>query len=325
MKVFVLFSTVLVLFFACEEKQEKAIQTNKIEHVNPFLFNLQNMWNDFEQRVSFPNWFNDSIIQSRQIKAIHRTIFEQPTSKNENNYPDSIYLKEKISYYFYPNGHIRTLSITSFVEGEKLGTATFNYLNDKDHNGYAYPHLNDSFSMNSERINNHYKIDTMLFMHKDYLRFVEKTTGNHLYVVLNSKKLDALMIDSILKPNFSDWLIQGNPSKATKIYKLKNKVNQLQVRNFSYFQNNKQLKSYVREHFPFETRRSLILSNNTCIGFIDSTFSNSSFLFKCVYDFNGKDLITPEKVTIQKTNHEASGPWETIEYYNYEKQPQTNR
>jgi hypothetical protein len=310
------------LFFSCQEKQEKQLPIIKYEIEKPTVFNLQNMWNDFEKRVSFPNWFNDSIIQSRQISAIHRTIYEKPQSLKFDLDQDSVYLKEKISYYFYPNGHIKTLSITSYMEGEKIGTATFNYQNLKNRFGYNYAVLNDTSSLNPKLLKSHYQIDSLYFMHPDYLSFMEKTSGNHLFVVLNTKKLDALMIDSILKPSFNDWIIQGNPRYPAKKYRIKNKVNQLGTTSFSYFKGNNQLMSSVKEHFPFETRRSLITRAKYCSGFIDSTFTNGSFLYKCVYTFSGHDIHIPEKVIIQKSDHDTKGTWETIEFYNYEKQSQ---
>ncbi len=308
--------------FSCQEKQERQITVPKNEIAQPIVFQIQNLWNDFEKRISFPNWFHDSIIQSKQITAIHRAIYEKPQAVKYELVPDSVYLKEKISYYFYPNGHIQRLSISSFVEGEKIGTATFNYQNIKNGYGYNYALLSDSFSINPQLLKSHFQIDTLYFMHPDYLNFMEKVTGNHLFVVLNSKKIDALMIDSLFKPSFSDWILQGNPRYPSKMYRLKNKVNQLQTSTFIYFKGNNQLMSSVREHFPFETRRSLLINAKHCAGFIDSTFTNGSFLYKCSYNFSGHDLNTPEKITIQKSNHESKGTWETIEFYNYEKQPQ---
>jgi hypothetical protein len=320
--------TVYVIFllsficFSCQEKQEKQRAVSKNEIAQPIVFNIENMWTDFEKRVSFPNWYNDSIIRSRQISAIHRSIYENPQSVRYDAYPDSVYLKEKISYYFYPNGHIQCISITSYVEGEKIGTVTFNYQNLKDKYGYNYAILSDTFSINSQLLNNHFQIDTLCFMHPDYLNFVEKVTGNHLFVVLNNKKIDALMIDSLFKPSFSDWIIQGNPRNPSKMYRLKNKVNQLQTSTYTYFKRNNQLMSSVKEHFPFETRRSLLINAKNCVGFIDSTFTNGSFLYKNSFTFGGVDLNTPEKITIKKSTHEILGTWETIEFYNYEKQPQ---
>ena len=40
-----------------------------------------------------------------------------------------------------------------------------------------------------------------------------------------------------------------------------------------------------------------------------------------LYNFS-INLNTPEKITIKKSTHEILGTWETIEFYNYEKQPQ---
>lgn len=319
MKSRILFFLLFQVLLSCKENKEKQVIPKENEFFKPFVFNLQNMWTDLEERVSFPNWFNDSIIQSQQIGAIHRSIYEKPASLKDENYPDSIYLKEKISYYFYPNGHIKCLSITSYVEGEKIGTATFNYGNTKDKFGYNFANLSDSFSINSKLLQNHFQIDSLLYSHADYLNFVENESENHLYVVLNNKNIDALMIDSILKPNFSDWIMQGNPRKPAKLYRLKNKVNQLQVRNFSYSEHNNQFSSSVKEHFPFETRRMLSFKNNCCFGFSDSVYSNSQFLYHTKYNFYGTDLIVPEKVVISKSNHESTLTWETIEYYKYEK------
>jgi hypothetical protein len=320
-KSIILFFLLFVAFLSCKENQEKQVTQTENESFKPFVFNLQNMWTDFEQRVSFPNWFNDSILQSQKIGAIHRSIYEKPTASKDDNYPDSIYLKEKISYYFYPNGHIKFLSITSFVEGEKIGTATFSYQNIKDKFGYNFANLSDSFSVNPQLLQSHFQVDSLIYRHADYLNFMEKSSGNHLFVVLNNKKLDALMIDSIMKPNFTDWMMLGNPRKPTKLYRLKNKVNQLQVRNFSYSVHNNQFLFSVREHFPFETRRKLIINQNTCNGFIDSTFSNGSFLQQTKYIFKGKAYF-PEIVNITKSYHESKPAWETIEYYIYEKQLQ---
>jgi hypothetical protein len=311
-------SLVLIFFSSCKEQEEKKVQKSKNESFKPFVFNLQNMWTDFEKHVSFPNWFNDSIITSRKIGAIHRNIYEKPATIKGKNLPDSIYLKEKISYYFYPNGHIKCVSITSFVEGEKIGTATFNYENFKDKFGYNFAILSDTFSLNPGLLQNHYQIDTLLVKHSDYLNFMEKISGNHLYVVLNNKKLDAFMIDSILRPNFSDWIMQGNPRKPSSLYRLKNKVNQLQLRNFSYNEHNNQFFSGVTEHFPFETRRDLSIKDKMCYGFSDRIYSNEKFLFETKYIFFGSNLVLPDKVIISKSNSASNTTWETVEYYKYE-------
>ncbi len=310
---------VLIFFSSCKEQEEKKVQKSKNESFIPFVFNLQNMWTDFEKRVSFPNWFNDSIITSRKIDIIHRNIYEKPAVIKGENLPDSIYLKEKISYYFYPNGHIKCVSITSYVEGEKIGAVTFNYENIKDKFGYNFASLSDSFSLNPRLLQNHYQIDSLLQIHPDYLNFMENLSGNHLYVVLNNKKLDALKIDKIIKPTLSDWIMQGNPRKPSSFYRIKNRVNKLQVRSFSYSEHNNQFSSGVTEHFPFETRRALLTKNNICHGFIDSIFSNNKYLFQTKYIFFGDDIIVPEKVIISKSEHKSNSNWETIEYYSYEK------
>ena len=114
MRVFIrTFVGCIAVFFllGCGEKKQDVIADNEPQWINQWINPL--FYNDvFESEISFPLWFNDSLVRSHRIQKITKRIFPlQFQDSVTQHFTQNAMPKEKIEYYFSERGEIERIAI----------------------------------------------------------------------------------------------------------------------------------------------------------------------------------------------------------------------
>ena len=130
------FSLFVVFVISCSnEKNEKIILKG---HSKSSIFNLNTLLTDEENDVSFPIWFNDSIIKSKRLFKITRKTFllngrkENPFKTISGAVP-----REMREYYFSNQGVIIQLNVHYYYDDREIGSILFSYTGEQDAFGFS--------------------------------------------------------------------------------------------------------------------------------------------------------------------------------------------
>lgn len=321
---FVYLLALVALFFSACSRTDKRIQKNSSEKGTPFLFNMNIMFTDEEKFVSFPLWFNDSLVSKYRIKKMTRSLYfiELEDSLDINNLKSDI-PREKREYWFYDNGQLKELNFSFFYDDEQIGNFSFIYKSLKDNYGFAdIIELKDSMHVEStedENVDFPYIIHQRVKQTEKFLAYQEVESGNYLYYMLNKKYWGPLSVDTILKPTRNDIIVLGKPMAPVKQYNVINKVNEKNVQEFNYNLISKRIETIIKRESPFENKRTVMYDQKGfCNGYIDSTFSGKLFLTRIVTEIKLDKLNRPIKVIHRKENQQDKTARLAIELITYE-------
>lgn len=270
-----------------------------------------------ENYVSFPVWFQDSLVMKNHISKLNRSIF---ISDNQN---DEFLFRENRTYLFAENGQLRDFNVIYYYDNQLIGKVHFNYPGWKDYYGYNQP-VRITDSLDAEAADQF--PETPFIIHKKksyrkkYLSYENPVAGNKLFYLINSHFQGPLSVDSILHPDVADQLVLGTPAFPWKKYRVINKVKELDVREYFYQQKSGAIVKIKTLDEPFEIRRTFNYNQQgTCNGFIDSTFSGRKYLTRSVgkFYFNPKTGLPIRLITSQQNQQGQTGQV-TIEKYTYE-------
>lgn len=307
------------IFQSCTEEKKKARLKKSAIH-QPFLINMQHYFSENEKNVSFPVWFNDSVIKKQAIKSITRKIYLN--YKNEDS-QDEV-LKEYYKYNFNKDGELLSFEIFNYYEGIQVGHTIFNYLGEKDEWGFApVERLNDNPNPDEEQTT--YPIYNKGEYADRYLVYNNVETGNYLFYLLLEENWRPLTVDSIFQPTPDDRIIFGSPFRPVKKYYVQNIVNEFDLINLKYKKNSDYLLRTEFENYPFNYSRTIHYNKKGfCSGYIDSTFSATKFLTRRIARFKLNNENLPVLLT-HKTqaegNRAVDKQTEVFEYEFYETQP----
>lgn len=291
-------------FVGCSEvtPREKRAKTAEIK---PFIFKTNYFLSGQELQLSFPNWFNDSIVKEKKVRSIvHRTFTKGSEDMDE--------LKESKRFSFDENGQLTSMHRKRYYENFVIENVVFKYTKSKDFAGYVALEIIDSLHLEEESEYEYYVKESY---HPKYLTYTNSNSGDHLYCVLDSKLCGIVAVDSLFHPTPQDEIVYGIPSRRNKQFKIEDLVKETQVVDYVYFKKSKELQRMKRDNYPFYiTKDVLVNSEGKCIGFVDSTFSGKNYLNKSLRKFQfAKGLPT-------RMSHQGmrTGIYETFEYTYYE-------
>jgi len=311
------------LLSSCSEGP-KTVDNEKTTDPKPFLFRMNAVFTDSEKYLSFPVWFNDSIIAQNKITKITRSLFfVEVEDSNETIDVLKDIPREKTEYWFYPNGQISKLKVTYYYDDEEIGNVSFIYKTLKDRNGFATVLRSDDqlqyLDMEDTEMDFPFKIHQLDKKTKKYLAYQDDETGDYLFFMLNKKYWGPLSVDSILNPMPKDIIILGSPFYPVKQYRVRNKVNEMDVQEITYYPNGKSVNTIIRHEYPFERRRSVQYDQKgICTGYIDSTFSGKLFLTRTLNDMTLDKSNKPTRITHKKENQLDKTARISIELLTYE-------
>ncbi|MBL4861781.1 MAG: hypothetical protein JKY09_02030 [Crocinitomicaceae bacterium] len=299
-----------MFFVACNGKKTHEKKLKKLPQQR-FLINMEHYFSDAEFEASFPVWFDDSVVRQHRIKRITRRAL--PSKANENSLP-----KEIKEYEFDESGELVKMRVSQYYENMIVGDVTFNYVDIKDEMGYALVEIDDEKSLVEESGLYNYKLYKKEKYTEKYLVYLNETTGNYLFYMLNEKNWGSLSVDSILQPTPEDIIVFGNPLHPIKKYQVYNTVNESNVVNMEYMKNGDRILNISFEKYPFYTKRYITYDKNGyCAGYVDSTFSVERYLTRKVSSFSSDKNHLPLVLT-HKKGQEGTEQFEKFEYAYYD-------
>ncbi len=287
----VLLTTVLLIVLACGGNSRKASREKDERLLDPPLLNLSCLYGDGEQNMSFPMWFNDSVIRARGIMEIKRTVFDE--SMTDSLEVEQILPKKEYVYTFGEDGKVRQLNIRNFYDNRMISSVSVQFARHDVRTGFAVTRFNDQLDYDHTEFpfQQYEEVKTS----DNWSCFQESRTMDLLYMIHNEDYWKPLTIDTLCYPDKDDLLILGTYGRPQKKYKVDNIVEEREVRN--YFYENKVLTRVEWSEDPFTVSRSVRFDpNGVCVGFVDSTFSLGDYVSAVNYRFDLKQSL-PSTVT----------------------------
>ena len=279
-----------ILLSACSEEKRQFFRRGK-KLSNDFVFEMQHFFSESEDNMSFPVWFDDSLIRENHIKSIDRKIYNL-NGKAE----DLASLKVEKHYEFTEDGEITSIQICEYYEGQKVSDVTFSYSGVRDVHGFQKVKMNVTNESNEDLAG--YQFYDMEQTATNFLAYVNADNGNYLFFLPNEKHWGALSVDSILGPTDQDFIVYGTPKRPSKRYHVVNRVNEFDVKTIDYAKKTNNPRQIEFEQEPFDYKRNINYNKKgDCIGFVDSTFSMERYLMRRYSKFTMEKNQLPSRVT----------------------------
>jgi hypothetical protein len=325
----------LILLTGCvTEAKKQARGTNKKYKTDLIRYN--ELFTDGNNNLSFPLWFNDTLIQQRHIRKIVRNIYPKINKDSTGQDESSYYLpRESREYFFLKTGKIEKLLIRTYYDDQEVGVKTYAYNSGIDDFGFSQVEeqnqskyennpieREDIYTKENTREMNFITYDKVEYSDR-YLVYRDRETGDYLFYMLDHKSWGPVSVDSILKPTPLDLIVLGTPMLPVKKYYVLNKVHESKVKLYTYHKRYRQfIERFVQQDYPFENKRTFNYSiSGICSGFTDSTFSDGLFLTRMSSKFIRKESGEVAKIMHRKENMTSqfgSFYMETFEYLYFE-------
>lgn len=323
----------LLLLAACSQKEDIQIKLLK-GHSKSSIFNLNTLLTDEENDVSFPIWFNDSIIKSKRLFKITRKTFllngrkENPFKTISGAVP-----REMREYYFSNQGVIIQLNVHYYYDDREIGSILFSYTGEQDAFGFSQVKRKTIVTKTAKRISETHELfdpeerELDFKMHvkrkgsRKYLAYQDMETGDFVYYMLKPKYWGVLSIDSILKPNPRDIVAWGTPEFPSKRYQVTNKVNEHNVKEFIYDSGQPDVLSYwIKKVYPFDYKRTFSYNKKgVCNAYTDSTFAAGEYVTRMISTIHLNKKNQPIYMLHEKENPSNEKEYFSIETFEYEK------
>ena len=297
--------------------QKKKVRSKRVEIVSDLIHPLY-FQEEISSLINFPFWFNDSLIAQRKIQQLTITSFKgiiSDTSVYSPESEDETFPKRTLTYTFNQSGRLIQLQITDFSEGIVISNQSFRFsksgaLNyceaiQKDN---LYGVENKAFTYDPNKLSD------------GYASFVASNDLDLIHFILNNKYYGPLSVDSIASPLPNDWVILGSPDRPEKRYKVRNKVKETSISNYTYYNSNFP-KLITNEDYPFFKKRYFNYEKGHFNGYIDSTFIDETFVtsVKSLIYYDDKRL--PVKIIHKKEHAEGVTNYQTHEVFSYSYYP----
>lgn len=305
---YLLVITTFLLLLSCAENKSKQKATERYIENNPTLLNFNVFDSELEDEISFPVWFNDSLIVSNNIKKITRSYhyLEEGTDDEE--------IKYRKTYEYDKKGFLMMLSIEEFYEGTLINSISFVYKSTPDEYGYTEV----AVKKGSIDPNDHYQIFKKHY-EENYLKYTSKDESEVKYYIFEERFWRTIAADSLLHPNEDDEMNFGRPGLINKRFKLKNKVEESEVTRIQYANNGISPSHMTRENYPFYTKRLFNYGeSDKCTGYVDSLFTGDHFLNAIRTSVLYQNGVLPATIYHRHLNISGDLIYTETEKFNYE-------
>lgn len=285
------FFLTLIVLFSCSEEMKNNFRKRDNRVLEPNVLNLSFLYSEGEKIISFPLWFNDSIIRERGIRSINRTFYYELNDSSDTEIEMNSTPEKKITYSFDKNGTPKEIQIGNFYDNRLISTIKGIYSDFESEIGYAKVKLSETLRTEDFPYHEFRQVSSS----KDLTIFENIATQTKLLVIPDKKHWKPLIIDTLCSPNKNDLIVWGSLRHPKKIYQVDNLVEESNVRDFTY-------KDGILKHIewtddPFKIHRTFQFDKQgLCTGFVDSTFSMGDFVASAHYLFELKDRL-PVSVT----------------------------
>lgn len=295
------------ILYACNSGKKKDDTSSSKKEV-PFFFNMNTVFTEAERNVSFPVWFNDSMVAANKISKLTRNFYLIEEDDGEEKWELTTEIpREKKEYWFAPNGQLKKLDVTYFYDNQEIGKVAFLYNGEKDEFGFVPVSRQienvEQWDTEEDNLSFYFNVYQKVKVSDKYLSYQNDQTGDYLFYMLHKKYWGPLSVDSILRPTPKDIVVLGKPNYPNKIYRVQNKVNEMDIQEFEYNPKNNRIESITRKEYPFEHKRTLLYNKKgVCNAYIDSTFSDKKYLTRTLSEIEVNSNNLPIKITHKKEN-----------------------
>lgn len=321
---------VLLISISCGERDISLTKEKKLYPAS--LVNLSTLLTEDENDVSFPIWFNDSIIRKNKIKKITRKSFPHAIDDQGNSSQISSTVPREIrEYYFNEKGSLIQLNVHNYYDDREIGSVLFSYSSFKDFFGYAHVEKNTFVSKTAKPFQDEESLDPqereldfrIHVKRKNYnkcLVYQDLETGDYLFFIPRKKFWGVMSVDSILSPNPKDIITLGTPKYPYKKYQVSNKVNEKNVRLYNYQKKHKKvIKNWVKKEYPFVYKRDFLYNKKgLCIGYIDSTLNEEIYVTRNISEIQYNKKQMPVRIIHRKENTSDETEFYSLEIFDYE-------
>jgi hypothetical protein len=317
------------LLMACKDHSGDALDLDKIRSQQS-VFRMNSYGTEAEKFISFPVWFNDSVVKASKISKITRDFYSfDPADSTEIAAINSEVPREKREYWFNQNGQLKDLKVTYFYDDQEIGSVHYTYVSPKDKFGFAkvviFSDTNSVIDLEENDMDFPFKIHEKVKQTSKYLAYRDQQTGDYLFYMLNRKYWGPLSVDSILKPSHKDIIVLGTVYFPTKKYQVSNKVKEKDITRFVYNRASHVLESLQKQDYPFENKRCFVYNKNGfCTGYIDSTFTDKVFLTRIVSEVKTDKKMNPIRIVHTKENQNNETGRIAVERISYEYKKTSN-
>jgi hypothetical protein len=303
-----------ILLAACSEEKRQLFRNRK-KLSKDFVLEMQHFFSESEDNMSFPVWFDDSLIKENKVQAIHRKIYNL-----NGNVADFASLKVEKDYEFDVNGKVKSIKISEYYEGQKVSDVTFRYSGVRDVNGFQKVKMSKTNESNEDLTG--YQFHDLEQTATSFLAYSNVDDGSYLFFLPDEKHWGALSVDSILGPTGEDLIVYGTPKLPSKRYHVVNRVNEFDVKTIEYAKKTDNPTEVQFEREPFDYKRNIEYNKTgDCVGFIDSTFSMERYLMRRHSKFSLQKNQLPFRVThtsARTNDNNENFQIETFDYTYYE-------
>jgi hypothetical protein len=269
------------------------------------------------------------MVRAHQIYKITKRVYGRIVGDTTeiNSYQQAI-PKEKIEYYFDPNGLVDQIVIYMYYDDREIARVNFIYEGNMLPSGYRSLRILPMISLTKSPLKDQFSTDffadktnqfsqlKFIKKKKKYATYLDLEKGSHYFYVPSKENWGPLSIDSIVHPKETDWVILGSARKPYKRYQVQNIVREKKTHEYSYW-NSGVLKSRIKKTYPFEYRRTFIYGkSHEWKGYIDSTFTENRFITRMEAVVNYDQYQRPMEIIHQKqeTNQQNLYYRETFYY-----------
>lgn len=285
----------LILLASCQQQTETKYHSLKKLKAFPTLLNFNSCFTSAEKELSFPVWFNDSILLAHGVKEIIRTnLISEEGSEDEE-------LRQRRVYTYDKKGNLTKLVIEEYYEGSLINSSEFHYKGSKDEFGFAEVKR----QAKQTEYPDHNRIYTKSYF-ENYLSYTGEDHDQRLYFLPDSKHWKALTIDSMLRPDETDFIVYGTPDHRLRQFRIANKIEESDITEFLLDASDKVIVEMKIDNYPFATKRTYNYGeSDKCIGFLDSLFSGDKFLNSVKTTISYQKAVLP--ITVYHRHLNISG------------------
>ncbi len=285
----------IVILAACQNANSKSKNKQNVKPAIFGLFNLTNMYSEAEQNVSFPVWFNDSVVREHKISEIARLIYDVSSMDTTENL--IMLPKRELIYQFHKDGTLKQLIVSNFYDDKIISSIKIVFSKFDKQTGYALTKINNEFEYDHKEFP--FLRYAKLSGNENLHIFENIETDAKLFIVSNPKLGKPLSIDTLCRPKPEDLIVLGSYLFPTKKYGVKNIVEELNTRTYKYRRGN--LVSMRWKDDPFEVKRIFLYAKDGhCYGFKDVTNSMGAYVSSYNYIIEHKDGLPVQVKKILK-------------------------
>jgi hypothetical protein len=326
MRNYFLYLILIALIIGCEEEKSSPIKkVVKTPPMNKGIINWAFFNSDGFQNISFPVWFNDTVISNRNIEKIHFSMnkFE---ALDDSTFQDT--LPSALYEVHFSNGNLDIFYVKRFAQEIKIEEQWFKYRKDKDSLGYSLPNVTNNviyeengFLPIFSTLKNAAQYKRLKLVERDsstiqYLNTLSAEKEMHIFI-LDSANWNVHFIDQNFEHPEKNTFYYGFPSQYIESFRIKNLVEKEQLTSYKYFDNGC---IYQRSTYSngFENRRtflydstglltsfvdSLIVEPNDCIESIVSKIDYKEGLPQFISSFKSQDSLYSQPIKEVRFNY----------------------